>query len=142
MLQKTVKFSKSTDLKIILQVRKSEEKARISRSLEACKTPRERPLVLPGGRKWYNPKDAFNEESIAEIISSQAELINGSTLGWLFTNLKKHIIFISHFHSHHYRKFESPFLGYDDRWFYLNWFMKHKLIHFLFPRTKDKLSEI
>lgn len=43
--------------------------------------PLERPLVLPGGRKWRNPKDAFNEDFIAEIISSQAELINGSTLG-------------------------------------------------------------
>lgn len=41
----------------------------------------ERPVVLPGGRKWRSPKDAFNEELIAELISSQAELINGSTLG-------------------------------------------------------------
>lgn len=58
-----------------------EQSGKLSRPVESCKTPRERPLVLPGGRKWYNPKDAFNEDSIAEIISSQAELINGSTLG-------------------------------------------------------------
>lgn len=45
------------------------------------RTPQERPLVLPGGRKWRNPKDAFNEEFIAEVISSQAELIAGSALG-------------------------------------------------------------
>lgn len=45
------------------------------------RTPQERPLVLPGGRKWRNAKDAYNEEFIAEIISSQAELIVGSTLG-------------------------------------------------------------
>lgn len=45
------------------------------------RTPQERPLVLPGGRKWRNAKDAYNEEFIAEIISSQAELISGSTLG-------------------------------------------------------------
>lgn len=45
------------------------------------RTPQERPLVLPGGRKWRNEKDAYNEEFIAEVISSQAELIAGSTLG-------------------------------------------------------------
>jgi hypothetical protein len=45
--------------------------------------PQERPLVLPGGRKWRNAKDAMNEEMIAEIISSQAELIMGSTLGYV-----------------------------------------------------------
>jgi hypothetical protein len=43
----------------------------------------ERPIVLPGGRKWRNAKDAFNEEMIAEIISSQAELIMGTTLGYI-----------------------------------------------------------
>lgn len=45
------------------------------------RTPQERPLVLPGGRKWRNAKDAYNEDFIAEVISSQAELIVGSTLG-------------------------------------------------------------
>lgn len=48
------------------------------------RTPQERPVVLPGGRKWRNAKDAYNEEFIAEIISSQAELIMGSTLGYKF----------------------------------------------------------
>lgn len=43
--------------------------------------PLERPIVLPGGRKWRNEKDAFNDEFIAEVLSSQAELIVGSTLG-------------------------------------------------------------
>lgn len=50
-------------------------------SAHGPKTPNERPVVLPGGRKWRNPRDAFNEDSIAEIISSQAELISGSALG-------------------------------------------------------------
>lgn len=45
------------------------------------KKPAERPVVLPGGRKWRCPRDAYNEDYIAEVISSQAELINGSTLG-------------------------------------------------------------
>lgn len=44
-------------------------------------TPQSRPIFLPGGRKWRNPKDAFNEQFIAEVISSQAELITGTTLG-------------------------------------------------------------
>lgn len=41
----------------------------------------ERPLVLPGGRRWYRPKDAYNDEFIAETLSAQAELITGTTLG-------------------------------------------------------------
>lgn len=40
-----------------------------------------RPVVLPGGRKWRNEKDAYNEDLIAEVMSSQAELITGSTIG-------------------------------------------------------------
>uniref|UniRef100_A0A182S5L6 Uncharacterized protein n=1 Tax=Anopheles maculatus TaxID=74869 RepID=A0A182S5L6_9DIPT len=44
-------------------------------------TPQERPIFLPGGRKWRTAKDAFNEQFIAEVISSQAELIQGTTLG-------------------------------------------------------------
>ncbi|XP_034657426.1 nucleolar protein dao-5 isoform X2 [Drosophila subobscura] len=54
----------------------------------------ERPLVLPGGRRWYRPKDAYNDEFIAETLSAQAELITGSTLGC---------------------PYESPLLGYDAR---------------------------
>ncbi|XP_070142016.1 fibrous sheath CABYR-binding protein isoform X3 [Drosophila kikkawai] len=55
----------------------------------------ERPLVLPGGRRWYRPKDAYNDEFIAETLSAQAELITGSTLGSC--------------------PYESPLLGYDSR---------------------------
>jgi PDZ and LIM domain protein 5/6/7 len=29
-------------------------------------TPQERPIFLPGGRKWRNPRDAYNEDFIAE----------------------------------------------------------------------------
>lgn len=46
--------------------------------------PQERPIHLPGGRKWRGEKDAMNEELIAEIISSQAELIMGTTLGYIY----------------------------------------------------------
>ncbi|BFF98832.1 nucleolar protein dao-5 [Drosophila madeirensis] len=49
----------------------------------------ERPVVLPGGRRWYRPKDAYNDEFIAETLSSQAELITGSTLGVNFMKYQK-----------------------------------------------------
>ncbi|KAK7604495.1 hypothetical protein V9T40_005681 [Parthenolecanium corni] len=44
-------------------------------------TPLPRPVVLPGGRIWRKPKDAYNEEFIAETLINQAEVIVGSTLG-------------------------------------------------------------
>lgn len=43
--------------------------------------PAPRPLILPGGRKWRTPKDAYNDEFIAETLSAQAEIITGTTLG-------------------------------------------------------------
>lgn len=47
-------------------------------------TPMPRPVVLPGGRIWRKPKDAYNEEFIAETLINQAEVIVGSTLGYIF----------------------------------------------------------
>ncbi|XP_061727013.1 titin-like isoform X5 [Cydia pomonella] len=44
-------------------------------------TPSERPVVLPGGRKWRKPKDAYNDAFIAETLTAQAELIQGKALG-------------------------------------------------------------
>lgn len=44
-------------------------------------TPQIRPLVLPGGRKWVQPKDAFTEEFIAETLVSQSEVLVGTTIG-------------------------------------------------------------
>lgn len=95
-----------------------QKKAKNFRGLQAA----ERPIILPGGRKWKNAKDAMNDELIAEIISSQAELIMGTTLGYviLLTLINYHttislsivliiIIIISH------NKYESPVLHFDDR---------------------------
>ncbi|XP_037047059.1 uncharacterized protein LOC119081915 isoform X2 [Bradysia coprophila] len=62
---------------------------RLPKELGGPLTPQERPVVLPGGRKWRNERDAFNEDFIAEVISSQAELITGSTLGINFLKYKK-----------------------------------------------------
>lgn len=44
-------------------------------------TPLPRPIVLPGGRKWRTVADAFNEDFIAETLTSQAEVLLGHTLG-------------------------------------------------------------
>lgn len=73
------------------------------------RTPQERPMVLPGGRKWRNAKDAYNEEFIAEIISSQAELIMGSTLGYAYDSVVRCARFTAnHFHA-------SPFESFGHR---------------------------
>jgi hypothetical protein len=48
-------------------------------------TPLPRPVVLPGGRIWRKPQDAYNEEFIAETLISQAEVLVGSTLGYSYT---------------------------------------------------------
>lgn len=64
-------------------VRKKHPKQRSKRAFGPLTPSSERPLVLPGGRRWYRPKDAYNDEFIAETLSAQAELITGSTLGWV-----------------------------------------------------------
>uniref|UniRef100_A0A1B6J2M5 Uncharacterized protein n=1 Tax=Homalodisca liturata TaxID=320908 RepID=A0A1B6J2M5_9HEMI len=48
------------------------------------RTVAERPIVLPGGRKWYKPRDAYNEDFIAETIINQSEVLVGSTIGLNF----------------------------------------------------------
>ena len=78
---------KVTEERVIKQ-----KKARNFRGLQ----PQERPIILPGGRKWKNAKDAMNDELIAEIISSQAELIMGTTLGYV--NVLMLYFFYSSFH--------------------------------------------
>lgn len=68
-------------------VRKKQPKERSKRAFGPLTPSSERPLVLPGGRRWYRPKDAYNDEFIAETLSAQAELITGSTLGWVESQL-------------------------------------------------------
>jgi hypothetical protein len=102
-----------------------QKKAKNFRGLQ----PAERPIILPGGRKWKNAKDAMNDELIAEIISSQAELIMGTTLGYVFNF---HVLSFSLIHrllsilitiiiiivicsSNSHNKYESPVLHFDDR---------------------------
>ncbi|KAH8369785.1 hypothetical protein KR093_000959 [Drosophila rubida] len=69
-------------------VRKNNPK-RSKRAFGPLTPSSERPLVLPGGRRWYRPKDAYNDEFIAETLSAQAELITGSTLGVNFMKYQK-----------------------------------------------------
>lgn len=94
-----------------------QKKARSFRGLQA----QERPIILPGGRKWRNAKDAMNEEMIAEIISSQAELIMGSTLGYAsINNLIMPSFTFCHSFVHIFiilysSEYESPFLKFDER---------------------------
>jgi PDZ and LIM domain protein 5/6/7 len=72
-----------TDLSAELKQKVAEDRSMKQKRAKGFRglQPQERPLILPGGRKWRNAKDAMNEEMIAEIISSQAELIMGQTLG-------------------------------------------------------------
>ncbi|XP_018793530.1 PREDICTED: RE1-silencing transcription factor isoform X3 [Bactrocera latifrons] len=76
------------------QLERKKNPRRSKRAFGPLTPSSERPLVLPGGRRWYRPKDAYNDEFIAETLSAQAELITGTTLGCTF---------------------ESPLLGYDPR---------------------------
>ncbi|XP_025408250.1 RING finger protein B-like [Sipha flava] len=62
------------------KLEETEDKEPIGRPMYPL-TPLPRPIVLPGGRKWRGPKDAYNEKFIAETLISQAEVLVGSTLG-------------------------------------------------------------
>lgn len=57
-------------------------------------TPQERPIVLPGGRKWRGPKDAFTDSFIAETLSGQAEVIMGKALGYVHFEIRITCAFI------------------------------------------------
>ncbi|XP_023290365.1 titin isoform X3 [Orussus abietinus] len=51
--------------------------------------PQARQLELTQGRRWRCPNDFFNDEMIAEVLSSQAEVIRGRTLGVNFKKFEK-----------------------------------------------------
>ncbi|KAL1455403.1 hypothetical protein WDU94_009497 [Cyamophila willieti] len=44
-------------------------------------TPQPRPVVLPGGRIWRKPQDAYIDEFIAETLVNQAEVLIGTQMG-------------------------------------------------------------
>lgn len=44
--------------------------------------PQAKQVELTLGRRWRCPNDFFNDEMIAEVLSSQAEVIRGRALGW------------------------------------------------------------
>jgi hypothetical protein len=47
-------------------------------------TPRPRPIVLPGRIKFQmNPEEAYNDDFIAETLSGNAEVIRGTTIGYV-----------------------------------------------------------
>lgn len=51
------------------------------RKKEILQTPQVRPIILPGGRKWRKPQDAYTDEFIAETLVGQSEVIVGTTIG-------------------------------------------------------------
>ncbi|XP_050556612.1 titin [Spodoptera frugiperda] len=53
-------------------------------------------VVLPGGRRWRNTQDVYDEQKIKEMFEAQSEVIKGNAIG--FEN-----------------KFESDLLPYDNR---------------------------
>lgn len=68
---------------------KETQKRKKSKRMFGPLVPQERPLVLPGGRRWYRPKDAYNDEFIAETLTAQAELIAGTAVGVNFMKYQK-----------------------------------------------------
>ncbi|XP_035722945.1 apoptotic chromatin condensation inducer in the nucleus-like isoform X4 [Vespa mandarinia] len=51
--------------------------------------PQAKQLELTFGRRWRCPNDFFNDEMIAEVLSSQAEVIRGKALGVNFKKYEK-----------------------------------------------------
>lgn len=51
--------------------------------------PQAKQLELTLGRRWRCPNDFFNDEMIAEVLSSQAEVIRGKALGVNFKKYEK-----------------------------------------------------
>ncbi|XP_050359933.1 uncharacterized protein LOC126779858 [Nymphalis io] len=50
--------------------------------------PPERPLILPGGRKWKKSRE-YDEELIQETLTAQAEVIKGNAIGVNFMKYQK-----------------------------------------------------
>ncbi|XP_024880261.1 glutamic acid-rich protein-like isoform X2 [Temnothorax curvispinosus] len=51
--------------------------------------PQAKQLELTQGRRWRCPNDFFNDEMIAEVLSSQAEVIRGKAMGVNFKKFEK-----------------------------------------------------
>ncbi|XP_043270514.1 titin-like isoform X3 [Venturia canescens] len=51
--------------------------------------PQAKQLELTYGRRWRCPNDFFNDEMIAEVLSSQAEVIRGRAMGVNFKKFEK-----------------------------------------------------
>ncbi|CAH2083714.1 unnamed protein product [Euphydryas editha] len=57
--------------------------------------PQERPLILPGGRKWKRSME-YNEELIQETLTAQAEVIKGKAIGVNFMKYQKPLPGLDH----------------------------------------------
>ncbi|XP_072946974.1 uncharacterized protein Zasp67 isoform X1 [Epargyreus clarus] len=58
--------------------------------------PVNRPLVLPGGRKWRRPQDVYDEQMIAEMINAHSEVIQGKAMGINFMKYEKPPVSLDH----------------------------------------------
>lgn len=72
-----------------LEVTKEQQQRRLEQRPTQPLTPLQRPIILPGGRRWVDPEDAsrsirrpkMSDEKIAGTIESYSEVLVGRTKG-------------------------------------------------------------
>lgn len=72
-----------------LGLMKSQQQRRLEQRPTQPLTPLQRPIILPGGRRWIDPEDAsksirrpkLTDEKIAGTIESYSEVLIGRTKG-------------------------------------------------------------
>ncbi|XP_062526913.1 uncharacterized protein LOC105841935 isoform X1 [Bombyx mori] len=66
--------------------------------------PEDRPVVLPGGKRWRGPRDVYNERAIEETLNAQLEVIRGKAMGINFMKYEKPPVSLDHLqHSEVYK---------------------------------------
>nr|XP_026483129.1 uncharacterized protein LOC113391391 isoform X1 [Vanessa tameamea]XP_026483130.1 uncharacterized protein LOC113391391 isoform X1 [Vanessa tameamea]XP_026483131.1 uncharacterized protein LOC113391391 isoform X1 [Vanessa tameamea]XP_026483132.1 uncharacterized protein LOC113391391 isoform X1 [Vanessa tameamea]XP_026483133.1 uncharacterized protein LOC113391391 isoform X1 [Vanessa tameamea]XP_026483134.1 uncharacterized protein LOC113391391 isoform X1 [Vanessa tameamea] len=83
------KMKKEQNKEIVHRVKLEQEpQTRVKPSPMFGPAPPERPLVLPGGRKWKKSRE-YDEELIQETLTAQAEVIKGNAIGVNFMKYQK-----------------------------------------------------
>ncbi|KOX77914.1 hypothetical protein WN51_05800 [Melipona quadrifasciata] len=73
----------------VIQELQQRVKQRAERKRSQDLWPQAKQVELTLGRRWRCPNDFFNDEMIAEVLSSQAEVIRGRALGVNFKKYEK-----------------------------------------------------
>lgn len=68
---------------------KEQQQRRLEQRPTQPLTPLQRPIILPGGRRWVDPEDAsksirrpkMTDEKIADTIETHSEVLIGRTKG-------------------------------------------------------------